>query len=174
MLDRSCPPSARPLNKRFLRIKSTCLDLMPIGLQAADSDYDLCVVIPDGSMRPQCDQRIRRALFPVQTTPLDVIRLPGQRIPGPSEKRLTGKADCTGGSSVIRPGQTDRLKTPQSVQERYRIARHIAVLQCAYFYVRKEVNALVHMGFCGGYGAGSDFLLDRMERSWSSFPSFSI
>ena len=44
------------------------------GTPNADSDYDLCVVIPDGSMRPaDAIKRIRRALFPVQTTPLDVI-----------------------------------------------------------------------------------------------------
>ena len=40
------------------------------GTPNADSDYDLCVVIPDGSMRPaDAIKRIRRAL----TTPLDVI-----------------------------------------------------------------------------------------------------
>ena len=36
------------------------------GTPNADSDYDLCVVIPDGSMRPaDAIKRIRRALFPV-------------------------------------------------------------------------------------------------------------
>ena len=44
------------------------------GTPNAYSDYDLCVVIPDGSMRPaDAIKRIRRALFPMQTTSLDVI-----------------------------------------------------------------------------------------------------
>lgn len=44
------------------------------GTPNADSDYDLCVVIPDGTMRPvDAMKRIRRALFSVQTVPLDVI-----------------------------------------------------------------------------------------------------
>lgn len=44
------------------------------GVPAPDSDYDLCVVIPDSSIRPsEAVKMIRRALFPVQTTPLDVI-----------------------------------------------------------------------------------------------------
>ena len=44
------------------------------GTPTEDSDFDLCVIIPDNSMR-QTDavKQIRRALFPVQTTPLDVI-----------------------------------------------------------------------------------------------------
>ncbi len=44
------------------------------GTPTKDSDFDLCVIIPDNSMR-QTDavKLIRRALFPVQTTPLDVI-----------------------------------------------------------------------------------------------------
>lgn len=44
------------------------------GTPTPDSDYDLCVVIPDDSIRPsEAVKRIRRALLPVQTTPLDVI-----------------------------------------------------------------------------------------------------
>ena len=44
------------------------------GTPTQDSDYDLCVVIPDNAMR-QVDavKKIRKALFTVQTTPLDVI-----------------------------------------------------------------------------------------------------
>ena len=44
------------------------------GTPNQDSDYDLCVIIPDHSMRPaEAVKEIRRALFPVQTVPLDVI-----------------------------------------------------------------------------------------------------
>ena len=43
------------------------------GTPNPDSDYDLCVVIPDGALRPtEAVKAIRRALFSVQTTPLDV------------------------------------------------------------------------------------------------------
>ena len=39
-----------------------------------DSDYDLCVIIPDGPLRPvEAIQRIRRSLFSSQETPLDVL-----------------------------------------------------------------------------------------------------
>lgn len=44
------------------------------GTPTADSDYDLCVVIPDDSIRPtEAIKKIRRALFPVQQVPMDVI-----------------------------------------------------------------------------------------------------
>ena len=44
------------------------------GTPTSDSDYDLCVVIPDGVLRPaEAMKRIRRALCPVQTMPLDII-----------------------------------------------------------------------------------------------------
>ena len=44
------------------------------GAPNEESDYDLCVLIPDQSLRPaDAVKRIRRALFTVQTTPLDVI-----------------------------------------------------------------------------------------------------
>nr|WP_326184173.1 nucleotidyltransferase domain-containing protein [uncultured Oscillibacter sp.] len=44
------------------------------GTPNQESDYDLCVLIPDHSLRPaDAVKRIRRALFPVQGTPLDVI-----------------------------------------------------------------------------------------------------
>lgn len=39
-----------------------------------DSDYDLCVVIPDSELRPiDAIKKIRRALYAMQTTPLDVL-----------------------------------------------------------------------------------------------------
>lgn len=44
------------------------------GTPNADSDHDLCVVIRDGTLRPaDAIKKIRRALFPVQDAPLDVI-----------------------------------------------------------------------------------------------------
>lgn len=44
------------------------------GTPTADSDYDLCVVIPDDSLVPvDAIKRIRRALYSHQSTPLDVI-----------------------------------------------------------------------------------------------------
>ncbi len=44
------------------------------GEPTADSDFDICVVIPDGGARPiDAMKRIRRALFHKQTRPLDVL-----------------------------------------------------------------------------------------------------
>lgn len=44
------------------------------GTPNADSDYDLCVIIPDSSLRQaEAVKKIRRALFSMQTVPLDVI-----------------------------------------------------------------------------------------------------
>ena len=44
------------------------------GTPNRDSDYDLCVIIPENSMRPaDAVKAIRRALFSVQSVPLDVI-----------------------------------------------------------------------------------------------------
>ena len=44
------------------------------GTPNSSSDYDLCVVIPDNALRPaEANKQIRRALYPIQTTPLDVI-----------------------------------------------------------------------------------------------------
>lgn len=44
------------------------------GKPNADSDYDLCVVIPNGTLRPtDAIKKIRRALYPTQTKPLDVV-----------------------------------------------------------------------------------------------------
>lgn len=38
------------------------------------SDYDLCVIIPDDTLRPlDAMVEIRRALYPVQETPLDIL-----------------------------------------------------------------------------------------------------
>lgn len=44
------------------------------GIPTNDSDYDLCVIIPENSMRPaDAVKAIRRALFSAQSVPLDVI-----------------------------------------------------------------------------------------------------
>ena len=44
------------------------------GTPNRDSDYDLCVIIPENSIRPaDAVKAIRRALFSVQSVPLDVI-----------------------------------------------------------------------------------------------------
>ncbi len=44
------------------------------GQPSEESDYDLCVIIPDGSVRPvDAIKDIRRALYPIQSMPLDVI-----------------------------------------------------------------------------------------------------
>ena len=44
------------------------------GIPTDDSDYDLCVIIPENSMRPaDAVKAIRRALFSAQSVPLDVI-----------------------------------------------------------------------------------------------------
>ena len=44
------------------------------GTPSRDSDYDLCVLVSDMALRPaDAVKRIRRALFMVQDTPLDVI-----------------------------------------------------------------------------------------------------
>ena len=39
-----------------------------------DSDYDLCVIVPENSMRPvDAVKAIRRALLPLQTMSLDIL-----------------------------------------------------------------------------------------------------
>lgn len=44
------------------------------GTPRQDSDYDLCVIIPDDTLRPvDAMVEIRRALYPVQETPLDIL-----------------------------------------------------------------------------------------------------
>ena len=44
------------------------------GVPNKDSDYDLCVVIPDSDMRPvDAVKKIRRAIYPVQSRPMDVV-----------------------------------------------------------------------------------------------------
>ncbi len=44
------------------------------GVPDSNSDYDLCVVIPDGTLRPaDAVKKIRRALYTQQDTPLDVV-----------------------------------------------------------------------------------------------------
>jgi len=44
------------------------------GVPNKDSDYDLCVVIPDSEMRPvDAVKKIRRAIYPVQSNPMDVV-----------------------------------------------------------------------------------------------------
>ena len=44
------------------------------GSRAYDSDYDLCVIIPENSMRPvDAVKAIRRALLPLQTMSLDIL-----------------------------------------------------------------------------------------------------
>ncbi len=44
------------------------------GVPNKNSDYDLCVVIPDSGMRPvDAIKRIRRAIYPVQSNPMDVV-----------------------------------------------------------------------------------------------------
>ena len=44
------------------------------GVPHQDSDYDLCVIIPDDGMRTtDAIKKIRKALYPFQSTPLDVI-----------------------------------------------------------------------------------------------------
>ena len=54
--------------------KYTCLAPMPTAPPSRDSDYDLCVLVSDMALRPaDAVKRIRRALFMVQDTPLDVI-----------------------------------------------------------------------------------------------------
>lgn len=44
------------------------------GTPRQDSDYDLCVIIPDDTLRPvDAMVEIRRALYPIQETPLDIL-----------------------------------------------------------------------------------------------------
>ena len=44
------------------------------GIPTDDSDYDLCVIIPENSMRPaDAVKEIRRALLPLQTMSLDIL-----------------------------------------------------------------------------------------------------
>ena len=44
------------------------------GAPTQNSDFDLCVIIPDNDLRPtDAIKKIRRALYPVQDMPLDII-----------------------------------------------------------------------------------------------------
>ena len=44
------------------------------GVPTQNSDFDLCVIIPDNDLRPaDAIKKIRRALYPVQDMPLDVV-----------------------------------------------------------------------------------------------------
>ena len=44
------------------------------GTPTDDSDYDLCVIIPENSMRPvDAVKAIRRALLPLQTMSVDIL-----------------------------------------------------------------------------------------------------
>ena len=44
------------------------------GVPTADSDYDLCIIIPNNTIRPaDAIKQIRRALYPIQTAPLDIL-----------------------------------------------------------------------------------------------------
>ena len=44
------------------------------GTPTKDSDYDLCVIIPDNSLRPvDAIKQIRKSLFELQSTSLDII-----------------------------------------------------------------------------------------------------
>ncbi|MDO4552349.1 MAG: nucleotidyltransferase domain-containing protein [Bacillota bacterium] len=81
------------------------------GTPTADSDYDLCVVIPDGTMRPaDAVKKIRRALFPVQTAPLDVIVYHAsvfqQRQAKPSIERKIGREGVLLHAHAIRRSDT--------------------------------------------------------------------
>ena len=44
------------------------------GTPTPDSDYDICVIVPDSERRTiEIEKNIRRALYPIQNTPLDII-----------------------------------------------------------------------------------------------------
>ena len=44
------------------------------GVPDSGSDYDLCVIVPDSTLRPaDAVKKIRRALYMQQDTPLDVV-----------------------------------------------------------------------------------------------------
>ena len=44
------------------------------GVPTADSDYDICVIVPDGDSRTiDIAIDIRRALYSIQTTPIDLL-----------------------------------------------------------------------------------------------------
>lgn len=44
------------------------------GTPTESSDFDICVIIPDNDIRPtDAIKAIRRALLPIQDTPLDII-----------------------------------------------------------------------------------------------------
>ena len=44
------------------------------GVPTQNSDFDLCVIIPDNELRPaDAIKKIRRALYSVQDMPLDII-----------------------------------------------------------------------------------------------------
>ena len=66
------------------------------GTPNGDSDLDLYVVIPDGSIPPaEAVKRIRRTLYPVQDMPMDVVACRAsifrQRQQGPSLERTVAR-----------------------------------------------------------------------------------
>ena len=66
------------------------------GTPNEDSDLDLYVVIPDGTIPPaEAVKRIRRALYPVQDMPMDVVACRAstfrQRQQGPSLERIVAR-----------------------------------------------------------------------------------
>lgn len=61
------------------------------GTPNKDSDYDLCVVIPDSGIRPaDAVKAIRRALYPVQSGPMDVVVIRQSRF---TERQLTASLE---------------------------------------------------------------------------------
>ena len=62
------------------------------GTPTDDSDYDLCVIIPENSMRPaDAVKAIRRALLPLQTMSLDPSES-GTRFSGAENRKRGGLA----------------------------------------------------------------------------------
>lgn len=44
------------------------------GVPTKDSDFDICVIIPDNGIRPtDAIKTIRRVLYPIQDIPLDIV-----------------------------------------------------------------------------------------------------
>ena len=60
------------------------------GVPTQNSDFDLCVIIPDNDLRPaDAIKKIRRALYPVQDMPLDVVVFTNRQQTASLERKIS-------------------------------------------------------------------------------------
>lgn len=71
------------------------------GVPTQNSDFDLCVIIPDNELRPaDAIKKIRRALYPVQDMPLDIIVYRSEDLPTAADS-VSGTQDLAGRGAAV-------------------------------------------------------------------------